>query len=82
MLQRWDRLKVVPYTVDEPAIMQRVIDLGVNGIITDNRICWSASRSATVCADSNPTRPPRCRSQRRRGGGVGRPAVRHQRGRR
>lgn len=32
---RYD-LKVVPYTVDDPALMQRVIDLGVDGIITDN----------------------------------------------
>ncbi|GIF77274.1 hypothetical protein Asi02nite_67920 [Asanoa siamensis] len=36
VLQRRDNLKVVPYTVDDPAIMQRVIDLGVDGIITDN----------------------------------------------
>jgi glycerophosphoryl diester phosphodiesterase len=30
------RLKVVPYTINHPAIMQRVIDLGVDGIITDD----------------------------------------------
>jgi glycerophosphoryl diester phosphodiesterase len=36
VLQRRDKLKVVPYTVDDPALMQRVIDLGVDGIITDN----------------------------------------------
>jgi glycerophosphoryl diester phosphodiesterase len=35
-LQRWYGLKVVPYTVDDPAVMQRVIDLGVDGIITDH----------------------------------------------
>ncbi|MET8352267.1 MULTISPECIES: glycerophosphodiester phosphodiesterase family protein [unclassified Micromonospora] len=34
--QRRDRLKVVPYTVDDPAIMQRVVDLGADGISTDN----------------------------------------------
>ncbi|MDW5329378.1 glycerophosphodiester phosphodiesterase family protein [Plantactinospora sp. KLBMP9567] len=34
-LQRRYGLKVVPYTVDDPATMQRVIDLGVDGIITD-----------------------------------------------
>ncbi|GAA3735773.1 hypothetical protein GCM10022225_18130 [Plantactinospora mayteni] len=34
-LQRRSGLKVVPYTVDDPAVMQRVIDLGVDGIITD-----------------------------------------------
>ncbi|WP_422770223.1 glycerophosphodiester phosphodiesterase family protein [Plantactinospora sp. WMMC1484] len=34
-LQRRYDLKVVPYTVDDPQIMQRVIDLGVDGIITD-----------------------------------------------
>ncbi|MDG4786382.1 glycerophosphodiester phosphodiesterase family protein [Micromonospora sp. WMMD1102] len=34
-LQRRYGLKVVPYTVDDPAVMQRVIDLGVDGIITD-----------------------------------------------
>ncbi|WP_245870672.1 glycerophosphodiester phosphodiesterase family protein [Asanoa hainanensis] len=36
VLQRRDKLKVVPYTVDDPAVMQRVIDLGVDGIVTDN----------------------------------------------
>ncbi|MFI5842090.1 glycerophosphodiester phosphodiesterase family protein [Catenuloplanes sp. NPDC051500] len=35
VLQNRDHLKVVPYTVDDPAIMQHVIDLGVDGIITD-----------------------------------------------
>lgn len=29
-------LKVVPYTVDDEATMQRVIDLGVDGLITDD----------------------------------------------
>jgi glycerophosphoryl diester phosphodiesterase len=29
-------LRVVPYTVDDPSIMQRVIDLGVDGIISDD----------------------------------------------
>ena len=29
-------LRVVPYTVDDPAIMQRVVDLGVDGIISDD----------------------------------------------
>ena len=36
VLQDRDGLKVVPYTVDDPALMQRVIDLGVDGIITDD----------------------------------------------
>ena len=36
MLQRKYRLRVVPYTVDDEAIMQRVIDLGVDGIISDD----------------------------------------------
>jgi glycerophosphoryl diester phosphodiesterase len=35
-LQRRYDLKVVPYTVDDPTVMQRVIDLGVDGIITDH----------------------------------------------
>jgi glycerophosphoryl diester phosphodiesterase len=35
VLQHRDHLKVVPYTVDDPAVMQHVIDLGVDGIITD-----------------------------------------------
>ena len=29
-------LLVVPYTIDDPAVMQHVIDLGVNGIISDD----------------------------------------------
>ena len=29
-------LQVVPYTVDDEATMQRVIDLGVDGIISDD----------------------------------------------
>ncbi|BCB78637.1 hypothetical protein GCM10022251_59740 [Phytohabitans flavus] len=32
---RYD-LKVVPYTVNDPAVIQRVIDLGVDGIISDD----------------------------------------------
>ncbi|MEU5904648.1 glycerophosphodiester phosphodiesterase family protein [Micromonospora sp. NPDC047467] len=32
---RYD-LKVIPYTVDDAKVMQRVIDLGVDGIITDD----------------------------------------------
>ncbi|MDG4834481.1 glycerophosphodiester phosphodiesterase family protein [Solwaraspora sp. WMMD1047] len=36
VLRRRDGLKVVPYTVNDPVIMQRVIDLGVDGIITDD----------------------------------------------
>ena len=36
VLQRRYGLTVVPYTVDDPALMQRVIDLGVDGVITDN----------------------------------------------
>ncbi|MET7880510.1 glycerophosphodiester phosphodiesterase family protein [Micromonospora profundi] len=32
---RYD-LKVIPYTFDDAEIMQRVIDLGVGGIITDD----------------------------------------------
>ncbi|MFC8620329.1 glycerophosphodiester phosphodiesterase family protein [Micromonospora purpureochromogenes] len=35
-LQRRYGLTVVPYTVNDPAVMQRVIDLGVDGIITDD----------------------------------------------
>lgn len=31
-----DGLKVIPYTIDDPGIMQRVIDLGVDGIISDD----------------------------------------------
>jgi glycerophosphoryl diester phosphodiesterase len=36
VLQRRYDLKVVPYTVNDAAVMQRVIDLGVDGIITDD----------------------------------------------
>ncbi len=36
VLQRSYGLKVVPYTVNDAAVMQRVIDLGVDGIITDD----------------------------------------------
>ncbi|MFF5176252.1 glycerophosphodiester phosphodiesterase family protein [Micromonospora sp. NPDC000089] len=36
VLQRRYGLKVVPYTVDDAAIMQRVIDLGADGLITDD----------------------------------------------
>jgi glycerophosphoryl diester phosphodiesterase len=35
ILQDRDHLRVVPYTVDDEAVMQRVIDLGVDGIISD-----------------------------------------------
>ncbi len=35
-LQHRYGLKVIPYTVNDPAVMQRVIDLGVDGIITDD----------------------------------------------
>ncbi|MBQ1015588.1 hypothetical protein KBX53_32605, partial [Micromonospora sp. M51] len=35
-LQTRDGLKVIPYTVDDATVMQRVIDLGVDGIITDD----------------------------------------------
>ena len=36
VLQRGYHLRVVPYTVDDEANMQRVIDLGVDGIISDD----------------------------------------------
>lgn len=36
VLQRRHDLKVVPYTVNDAAVMQRVIDLGVDSIITDD----------------------------------------------
>jgi glycerophosphoryl diester phosphodiesterase len=29
-------LKVIPYTINDEATMQRVIDLGVDGIISDD----------------------------------------------
>ncbi|WP_085066134.1 glycerophosphodiester phosphodiesterase family protein [Catenuloplanes japonicus] len=35
VLQNRDHLKVVPYTLDDPAVIQRAIDLGVDGIISD-----------------------------------------------
>ncbi len=35
MLHGRDHLKVVPYTLDDPAVIQRAIDLGVDGIISD-----------------------------------------------
>ncbi|MGC5317890.1 glycerophosphodiester phosphodiesterase family protein [Micromonospora arida] len=35
-LQTRYALNVIPYTVDDATIMQRVIDLGVDGIITDD----------------------------------------------
>jgi glycerophosphoryl diester phosphodiesterase len=36
ILQRKDKLRVVPYTINDEATMQRVIDLGVDGIISDD----------------------------------------------
>jgi len=36
VLQRHDHLRVVPYTINNEATMQRVIDLGVDGIISDD----------------------------------------------
>jgi glycerophosphoryl diester phosphodiesterase len=36
VLQRHYGLRVVPYTIDDEATMQRVIDLGVDGIISDD----------------------------------------------
>ena len=35
-LQRRYELKVVPYTVDDEPTMQHVIDLGVDGLISDD----------------------------------------------
>ncbi|MFF5181228.1 glycerophosphodiester phosphodiesterase family protein [Micromonospora sp. NPDC000316] len=35
-LQTRDGLKVIPYTVDDATVMQRVIDLGVDDLITDD----------------------------------------------
>ncbi|AGL17415.1 glycerophosphoryl diester phosphodiesterase [Actinoplanes sp. N902-109] len=37
VLHRRDHLKVVPYTIDDEATMQRLIDLGVDGLITDGQ---------------------------------------------
>jgi len=37
VLQRRDHLKVVPYTINDERIMQRLIDLGVDGLITDDQ---------------------------------------------
>ena len=36
LLQRHNGLRVVPYTIDDEATMQRVIDFGVDGIISDD----------------------------------------------
>ena len=36
VLQRRDHLRVVPYTINDEVTMQRVIDLGVDGIISDD----------------------------------------------
>jgi glycerophosphoryl diester phosphodiesterase len=36
VLQQKYGLKVVPYTIDDAAIMQRVIDLGADGLISDD----------------------------------------------
>jgi glycerophosphoryl diester phosphodiesterase len=36
VLQRHYHLRVVPYTIDEAPTMQRVINLGVDGIISDD----------------------------------------------
>lgn len=36
VLRRRHRLQVVPYTINDEATMQRVIDLGVDGIISDD----------------------------------------------
>ncbi|MDG4766742.1 glycerophosphodiester phosphodiesterase family protein [Solwaraspora sp. WMMD406] len=36
-LRQRDRLLVVPYTINDAAYMQRAIDLGVDGIITDDQ---------------------------------------------
>ena len=36
VLQRHDHLRVVPHTINNEATMQRVIDLGVDGIISDD----------------------------------------------
>ncbi|GAA0794524.1 glycerophosphodiester phosphodiesterase family protein [Spirilliplanes yamanashiensis] len=36
VLHRRDRLKVVPYTINDAPTVQRVIDLGVDGVISDD----------------------------------------------
>jgi glycerophosphoryl diester phosphodiesterase len=36
VLQQHYHQRVVPYTIDDKATMQRVIDLGVDGIISDD----------------------------------------------
>jgi glycerophosphoryl diester phosphodiesterase len=36
ILQRQYHLRAVPYTIDDEATIQRVIDLGVDGIISDD----------------------------------------------
>jgi glycerophosphoryl diester phosphodiesterase len=36
VLQQHYHLRVVPYTIDDEVTMQRVIDLGVDGIISDD----------------------------------------------
>lgn len=37
VLQERDRLKVVPYTVNDEVTLQRVVDLGMDGVITDDQ---------------------------------------------
>ncbi len=57
-------MKVVPWTVDDPATMQSLIDKGVDGIITDypDRVRTSPARTASGCPRRT-TLPPsgRCR---------------------
>ncbi len=36
VLHRRDRLKVVPYTINDEPTVQRVLDLGVDGVISDD----------------------------------------------
>ena len=36
VLQKRHGLKVVPYTINDEAIMQRLVDLGVDGLISDD----------------------------------------------